>query len=88
MKERNICFDISKGIAITLMVLGHSSLPRFISDWIYSFHMPFFYFISGVLTKWDDTKTNNFIKHKYKSLMVPFFFYTLINLLMIPSIVR
>lgn len=43
--------DIAKGIAIILMVLGHSSLPAVIQNWIYSFHMPFFFFISGVLTK-------------------------------------
>lgn len=43
--------DIAKGIAIVLMILGHSSLPNTIQNWIYSFHMPFFFFISGVLTK-------------------------------------
>lgn len=41
--------DIAKGIAILLMILGHSSLPNMIQNWIYSFHMPFFFFISGVL---------------------------------------
>ena len=41
--------DIAKGIAIVLMILGHSSLPNMIQNWIYSFHMPFFFFISGVL---------------------------------------
>ena len=31
--------DIAKGIAIILMVAGHTSIPELLSKWIWSFHM-------------------------------------------------
>lgn len=41
--------DITKGFAIILMVFGHSSIPKSISNYIWSFHMPLFFIISGFL---------------------------------------
>lgn len=41
--KRNQWVDIAKGIAIILMVLGHTAIPDSLSRFIYSFHMPFFY---------------------------------------------
>ena len=35
--------DLTKGIAIFLMVCGHTSIPLSISNWIWSFHMPLFF---------------------------------------------
>ena len=32
-----------------LMVMGHTGIPRIGNQWIYSFHMPLFFFISGFL---------------------------------------
>ena len=39
MKERYDYADITKGIGIILMVVGHTGAPRFITNWIYAFHM-------------------------------------------------
>lgn len=38
-------FSIVKGIGIILMVIGHASSP--FHDFIYLFHMPLFFMISG-----------------------------------------
>ena len=35
--------DLTKGIAIFLMVCGHTSSPLSLSYWIWSFHMPLFF---------------------------------------------
>lgn len=32
--------DLTKGVAIFLMVCGHTGIPSLISNWIWSFHMP------------------------------------------------
>ena len=41
--------DVAKGIAIIFVVLGHCvSGQTFI--WVYSFHIPLFFFISGYLS--------------------------------------
>lgn len=76
--------DLAKGMTIILMVLGHSSIPRELSYWIYSFHMPFFFFISGCMTKWNDSSFLKFAYDKMHSLVHPFIYYSLLNLLFYP----
>ena len=68
MNNRIEFLDISKGIGIILVVLGHSlntiDLP---GRWIYSFHMPFFFYISGVLL--SGSTTTHFISKKFKQII-------------------
>ena len=45
--KRNEVFDLVRGIAIILVVIGHSGCPNYLRNLIYLFHMPIFYFISG-----------------------------------------
>lgn len=40
--------DIAKGIGIFLMVMGHTSIPKLGGHWIYSFHMPLFFFFEWI----------------------------------------
>jgi fucose 4-O-acetylase-like acetyltransferase len=47
--QRNATLDIAKGICIILMVIGHSGSPTYLHDFLYKFHMPCFFFISGWL---------------------------------------
>lgn len=64
--------DLTKGIAIFLMVCGHTSIPLPISNWIWSFHMPLFFIISGILfnaTKYPNF--NLFIKKRGETLIIP-----------------
>lgn len=52
MKERNIEIDIMKGIAILCVMLGHTTwIPGWLGTFIYSFHMPLFFFVSGYFAK-------------------------------------
>lgn len=83
MKKHLNWIDISKGITIVFMVAGHSSLPNLWQQWIFSFHMPFFFFISGVMTNWD-YPVGLFIKRKTETLLKPFTIYSLINLVIYP----
>lgn len=78
--------DISKGIVICLMVLGHSGIPKLLSGWIWSFHMPFFFIISAMWTSWDRIPFGAFIKRRAKILFIPFIIYSLINLALYPII--
>lgn len=65
---------------ILLVVLGHSGkdIP-FLTNWIYSFHMPLFIFISGYLLDYtskngiDKIDVFNFINKKVKRLLIPYF---------------
>ena len=84
--------DVSRGIVIILMVFGHSAIPQTINNWIYSFHMPFFFFISGMLIKQKTyTDIKDFCKELYQytgrkatSLLLPFVIYSLVNILLYP----
>ena len=47
--------DIAKGIGILLVALAHNDLAGyapFLYHWIYSFHMPLFFFLSGLFFKY------------------------------------
>lgn len=85
--NRDFSIDLMKGIAIFLVVLGHLPISLNIIQWIYSFHMPFFMFLSGLLaTKPLQTQSNiwnksfiiNLIKKKIYSLLIPFTTWPLI----------
>lgn len=70
--------DIAKGIGIFLVVIGHSGLRGFMSDWIWSFHMPLFFFISGVF--FDQKKYNTlsrFLTRRLKTLIIPYIYFSI-----------
>lgn len=49
---RNSAIDITKGIAILLVVVGHQrDIPDLLRSTIFSFHMPLFFIISGLYYK-------------------------------------
>lgn len=75
-KTRLQYLDIAKGFGIILVVLGHSGISETAVKYIYSFHMPLFFIISGYLYKSEDS-IGNFIKKKIKALYLP---YVLVNL--------
>ena len=63
MERRNQQLDIVKGFAIVLVVLGHAIQYTyrdfdnlFVFRLIYSFHMPLFMFVSGMLVQFNRNK--------------------------------
>lgn len=73
--------DVSKGIGVILLVIGHMpSIPYVIQNWIYSFHMPLFFFLSGYTFKIKDSPKDN-IKKMFRRLIVPYLIYDIIFLL-------
>lgn len=74
--------DISKGIVICLMIIGHSAslYPDIIREMIYSFHMPFFFMISGYW--FDETKysTRSYLIKKVKRLLLPYICFSAVFL--------
>lgn len=76
VEKRQIGIDYLKVFGIYLMILGHNSfLPDNLETIIYSFHMPLFFFISGLLYK--DKNPYSIIKSSSYSLLLP---YLLINM--------
>ena len=74
--------DILKGIAILLIVYGHitpGAVP-FVTDWVSTFHIPLFFFVSGLL--YNDAKYKNdfrsFATNRLKGLVLPFLYFSII----------
>ncbi len=89
MKERYKELDLMKGIGIILVYIGHSfNFPNFewtrilffLGSTVYSFHMPLFFFISGLLSNTNkEIDLKKFYKGKLKRLLIPYFFINLID---------
>ncbi|MBN2716748.1 MAG: acyltransferase family protein [Deltaproteobacteria bacterium] len=81
MKNRNELLDVAKGIGILLVVFGHNSIlcpsPSKAFAMVFSFHMPLFFFLSGVL--FNPTKPfGNVLVSKCDSLIKPYLTTTVI----------
>lgn len=81
--------DIARGFAIFLVILGHTLTVGELRSFIYSFHMPLFFMISGMTLKeknpnekWRDFLA--IIKKRASSYYIPYLmwglFYTTLNL--------
>ena len=74
-EARNQIFDISRGLGIFLVVWGHvTSNPA--SIYIYSFHMPLFFFLSGIFHR--NEQFTNFLNKKFKRLIIPYLYYSIL----------
>ena len=82
IQQRIEWIEIAKAIGIMLIVLGHSSIPANIGKYIYSFHVPLFFFLSGYLFDIFKYKSyGEFLKKKIRSLLIPYAFFSLITYL-------
>jgi len=79
-KERTEWIDLARGWAIVLVVFAHTPIPAKLSSYIYSFHVPLFFIISGFLLHSGlSKKPTDFIKNKVLRLAVPYLFFSLIG---------
>lgn len=72
--KRNRYIDTIKAIGIFLVILGHHE--TIFTQYIYSFHMPLFFFLSGIFHK-NYTSYKIFFEKKVKSLIIPYFFFAI-----------
>lgn len=79
-KKRIEYIDIAKGIGMILVVIGHCINDKtFPGTWIYSFHMPLFFVLSGLC--FSDKKYPTFLPFlwkKVRTLLLPCFYFSLL----------
>lgn len=92
-KKRLDYIDMAKGIGVLFVLLGHMQGDPFYSYspyiepfcvFIFSFHMPFFFILSGILMaiKNDDTKPlSELAKRRFKGIMIPYYWFSLFYLI-------
>lgn len=100
---KKIDIDICKGVAILLVILGHSfivfpinlhEIPwcYYTGNWIGSFHMPVFFLISGYLFSLSTKKGyRSLVSSRFKRIMIPYFSIGAVNLavkLCFPSVIN
>lgn len=90
--------DILRALAIILVVVGHISLtylPADLHKWIYAFHIPLFFFISGMtlsFQNYQNTSMPQLLKKRFTRLYLPYLLWALIlalphfSVLTIPAI--
>ena len=91
-KMRIEWLDGARGIAIFLVVLGHvlRGLPEnavssgqwaaFLDSWIYSFHMPVFFFISGLFIESSAQRPlGRFLVSKLKTIAYPYIVWSILQ---------
>lgn len=73
--------DFTKGLAIILMIFGHTmSKINCLHIWIYSFHMPIFFIICGIIMcRKGRQKSYSLLKEKiirrWYTLGIPYLFF-------------
>ena len=84
MQQRSASFDVIKGIAILLVILGHvfrlslRGAPSVLEDVIYTIHMPMFVLVTGYFStrpiEWTMSGVWSFWKAKVLRLLLPLLF--------------
>jgi len=83
--KRNHQVDLLRGIGIVLVVLGHSYwvLPEDIWRWVYGFHMPLFFFLSGYMQSDPPKKGFGvFAWRRVRSVLLPYLGFYLVSFLL------
>lgn len=77
VRKRIEWIDMAKGLGIILVICGHlSSCPIPFKRWLYSFHMPLFFFLAGITFNYEKYKEIKvFLNNKLKTLFVPYFIF-------------
>ena len=69
-KKRSFWIDMAKGYGIILVLIGHVDMP-YMTDTLYAFHIPLFFFLSGYCFN-IKSDFNFFIRSKIKRLLIPY----------------
>lgn len=62
--------DILRGIAMILVLIGHND--TILTNYIYSFHIPLFFFISGLTYKGNSASLKEVIKKRFRNIVIPY----------------
>ena len=87
-KKRIELIDISKGIGIILVIMGHTIALRY-SQWLYTFHLPLFFLLSGLV--YNANKYNRYtvlLRQKSNQILWPWLKFFIVGLavcLLIPE---
>lgn len=71
--------DGCKGLAILMVVLGHTMRTDLSLVYIYGFHMPLFFFLSGLVCNENKYTWASFLKSRFNTLVIPYLAFYLLT---------
>lgn len=78
-KERIEWIDLLKGVGIILVLLGHAIFPQYLRIILYSFHMPLFFFLSGITLN-VNIEFKSYMVKRVRGILVPLVFFSIIHI--------
>jgi acyltransferase len=85
LSGRQVWIDVAKGIGISLVVAGHTGIPPLATRYISAFHMPLFFFLSGVLYK--RRPFSQAIARRARMLLVPYVVFSLVGFILYNGVI-
>ena len=79
LKSRISWIDVARGIGIILVIYGHTLSSHGYRYLIYSFHMPLFFLLSGIVFSYDKYNLRTTFKKSVKGLLIPYVFFAIIS---------
>lgn len=80
--NRDRTIDTLRGLAILLVILGHITHISVLRNYIWGFHIPLFFFISGYLFQKDRYSTlKSFCKAQTRRIVLPYVFFYLVTII-------
>lgn len=72
--------DLAKGLGILSVMWGHIMLGGWTHDMIYAFHMPAFFFLSGMVFRRERYKNfGAYALHRGRKLLLPYLFWSVVT---------
>ena len=79
-KERIFAFDAAKAIGIFFIVIGHVFHDQGLyAQYVYSFHVPLFFFLTGVTFSRGKSGFGKFLIQKLTRLLIPFYIFAAVS---------
>ena len=73
--------DAARGLAMCMIVFGHAIPGGMVKQFFYSFHVPVFFFLSGLLFRGGREKSFwDFLKKEFRAVLVPYYLAALISI--------
>ena len=72
--------DTAKGIGIILIVLGHTLKGGFVNQLLYSFHVPLFFYLSGLT--FHQQNSMDFWGKRIRRLYIPYLYFSVISIVL------
>ena len=72
--------DVAKGIGIIMTIIGHNVFEGYVKTFIYSFHMPLFFVLAGLVMEKKEGSVKTLICEEGK-LIRAYFFWSFIYII-------